>query len=105
MGSPTAMASTPESCSSGSTRCQYHASPPAPGISTKVAGTGRTLVRTAVAHLGEAVRQPAHPHHQRCRRTRRTLEITGELVTRNTDAGGELLQAEAGPLHQHVNVA
>src|SRR6202035_3103452 len=35
-GRSTATASWPRACSSGTTRCQYHAAPPAPGMRTNL---------------------------------------------------------------------
>ena len=56
-------------------------------------------------HLREAVRQPAHPDHQRRRRAGLALDVAREFLTGHTDARGEFLRLETGPAEQHPNLA
>src|SRR6476660_4024059 len=64
------------------------------------ARTGRPLS----LDLGEAVGEPAHPHHQRCRRTGLALEISREFLAGHADARREFGGFEAGPAEQHSDL-
>ena len=71
----------PAAASKGATRCQYHAAPPAPGISAKVASeVSSAAFRPLRAHLGESVGQPTHANHQRRRRADFAVQIDREIV-------------------------